>query len=77
MASEPRLQENVSRYFCSPFLSLVYDKEILILRTSFNRLEHIFHIIPDSRERKHFLEILKIQVDNTILPWVADGVPIS
>ena len=27
-------------------------------------------------EWEHFLEILKIQVDEIILPWVADGVPI-
>ena len=27
------------------------------------------------REREHFLEILKIQVDDIILPWVADAVP--
>ena len=27
------------------------------------------------REREHFLEILKIQVDDIILPWVAEGVP--
>ena len=27
------------------------------------------------REREHFLEIFKIQVDDIILPWVADGVP--
>ena len=26
------------------------------------------------REREHFLEIIKIQVDDIILPWVADGV---
>ena len=27
------------------------------------------------REREHFLEIFKIQVDDIILPWVADWVP--
>jgi len=27
------------------------------------------------RERGHFLEIFIIQVDDIILPWVADGVP--
>ena len=27
------------------------------------------------REREHLLEIFKIQVDDIILPWVADGVP--
>ena len=27
------------------------------------------------REREHFLEIFKIQVDDIILPWIADGVP--
>ena len=28
-----------------------------------------------NREREHILQIFKIQVDNIILPWVADGVP--
>ena len=28
-----------------------------------------------TREREHFLEIFKIQVEDIILPWVADGVP--
>ena len=28
------------------------------------------------REREHFLEMFKIQVDDIILPWVADGVPL-
>ena len=27
-----------------------------------------------AREREHILEIFKIQVDDIILPWVADGV---
>jgi hypothetical protein len=27
------------------------------------------------REREHCLEIFKIQVDDIILPWVVDGVP--
>ena len=28
---------------------------------------------PGPRESEHFLEIFKIQVDDIILPWVADG----
>ena len=28
----------------------------------------IYNIIKDNRERKHFLEIFKIQVDEIILP---------
>ena len=28
-----------------------------------------------ARERENFLEIFKIQVDDTILPWVENGVP--
>ena len=28
-----------------------------------------------SREREHLLEIFKKQVDDFIIPWVADGVP--
>ena len=31
--------------------------------------------IQSLRERKYFLEIFKIQVDDIILPWVADGIP--
>ena len=27
------------------------------------------------KEREHNLEIFKIQVDDIILPWVGDGVP--
>ena len=27
------------------------------------------------RERENFLEIFKREVDDIILPWVADGVP--
>ena len=27
------------------------------------------------REREHFLEIFKRHVDDIILPWLADGVP--
>ena len=27
------------------------------------------------REREHFFELFKIQVDDIILPWIADGVP--
>ena len=51
---------------CSPLLS---ERKILPpsnqMRDEAQRL----------REREHFLELFKIQVDN-ILPWVADGVPI-
>ena len=28
-------------------------------------------------ERENLLEIFKLQVDDNILPWVADGVPMS
>ena len=27
-----------------------------------------------TRERENFLEVFKIQVDDIILPWVADGI---
>ena len=37
----------------------------------------VFHIVLNLREREHLLEIFKIQVDDIILPCVAEGVPMS
>ena len=32
----------------------------------------------NTREKEHFLEIFKIQIDDDIIqPWVADGVPMD
>ena len=40
------------------------------------KLDNQFSLYPSNlREREHFLEILKKQVDDIILPWVADGIP--
>ena len=36
-------------------------------------ISYLFQGSP--KEREHFLEILKMQVDDIILPWVADWVP--
>ena len=43
------------------------DLIILILENTFN--------YTTLREREHLIEIFKIQVDDIILPWVADCVP--
>ena len=41
--------------------------------TIMTTLKLIEEVVP--REREHFLKIFKIQVDDIILPWVADVVP--
>ena len=46
----------------------------LIFAQTFNLIEG-WVIKP--REREHFLEIFKIQVDDIIISWVADVVPMS
>ena len=45
------------------------SKRVILINASDNRFMEL------SRGREHFLEIFKVQVDDIILPWVVDGVP--
>ena len=57
-----------------------WDALFLALNAVMSGLKHlhdvVHRLIAISREREYFLEIFKIQVDNIILRWVADRVPI-
>ena len=56
-----------TRIFCFIFFYKLLSKNPISAPCKMS----LYRVLP--RERENFLEIFKIQIDDIILPWVADG----